>query len=389
MRCRSRSRARRFRLEILRAAFPPGDAGRERQRRAVGIAEIQGAGPARRRPAHAGALRARLRRAGGARSAAGASGCASAARVEDLDAGRPLRAAGCAPRRARRRGRRGCRLPPRDVRAVPAAAALAARAEPRRRRPGRVVSARHRDPRRPQGRPARPDRPRPPDPRRELQPRPPRDLRRPGPRRARGRRRLRHGLARARVVPRRRRSPSPRTGWCSAGYALSLLAGAACCSACCSGGAPRADAKSSWRGRCDDDAARRAASGALSAPPRRARSPCPSRSRFGFVFAARGHAAVRARRLPRPVARDRRAAARARRRRAARHRRARAHAADPPENRGGYNPEYASERIAVHWVAVAGIALFALARALSRARGRPGRARSAPPTGAAPPAPAP
>ena len=58
-----------------------------------------------------------------------------------------------------------------------------------------------------------------------------------------------------------------------------------------------------------------------------------------------------------------------------------------PENRGGYNPEYASSGIAVHWVAVAGIALFVLA--LSRAMGRPGRARSAPPTGAAPPAPAP
>ncbi|HEY6892349.1 MAG TPA: hypothetical protein VI300_31375, partial [Solirubrobacter sp.] len=58
-----------------------------------------------------------------------------------------------------------------------------------------------------------------------------------------------------------------------------------------------------------------------------------------------------------------------------------------PENRGGYSPEYASSGIAVHWVAVAGIALFVLA--LSRAMGRPGRARSAPPTGAAPRAPAP
>jgi hypothetical protein len=58
-----------------------------------------------------------------------------------------------------------------------------------------------------------------------------------------------------------------------------------------------------------------------------------------------------------------------------------------PENRGGYNPEYASSGIAVHWVAVAGIALFLLA--LSRAMGRPGRARSAPPSGGAPQAPAP
>ena len=27
-----------------------------------------------------------------------------------------------------------------------------------------------------------------------------------------------------------------------------------------------------------------------------------------------------------------------------------------PENRGGYNPEYSIDRIAVHWVAVAGVA---------------------------------
>ena len=58
-----------------------------------------------------------------------------------------------------------------------------------------------------------------------------------------------------------------------------------------------------------------------------------------------------------------------------------------PENRGGYNPEYAIDRIAVHWVAVVGVTLFVLA--LSRAMGRPGRARSAPPSGAGPPAPAP
>ena len=58
-----------------------------------------------------------------------------------------------------------------------------------------------------------------------------------------------------------------------------------------------------------------------------------------------------------------------------------------PEDRGGYNPEYSIDRIAVHWFAVAGVALFVLA--LSRAMGRPGRARSAPPSDAAPPAPAP
>ena len=58
-----------------------------------------------------------------------------------------------------------------------------------------------------------------------------------------------------------------------------------------------------------------------------------------------------------------------------------------PEDRGGYNPEYAIDRIAVHWVAVAGVTLFVLA--LSRAMGRPGRARAAPPTAAAPPPRAP
>ena len=58
-----------------------------------------------------------------------------------------------------------------------------------------------------------------------------------------------------------------------------------------------------------------------------------------------------------------------------------------PENRGGYNPEYAIDLIAAHWVAVAGVALFMLA--LSRAMGRPGRARSAPPTAADPPPPGP
>ena len=62
-----------------------------------------------------------------------------------------------------------------------------------------------------------------------------------------------------------------------------------------------------------------------------------------------------------------------------------------PENRGGYNPEYPVDRIAVHWVAVAGVTLLmlALARELSRARARRGRARAAPPSAAAPPPPAP
>ena len=62
-----------------------------------------------------------------------------------------------------------------------------------------------------------------------------------------------------------------------------------------------------------------------------------------------------------------------------------------PENRGGYNPEYAIDGIVAHWFTVAGIALLivALARELSRARAPRDRGRSAPPTPDAPPRPAP
>jgi len=60
-----------------------------------------------------------------------------------------------------------------------------------------------------------------------------------------------------------------------------------------------------------------------------------------------------------------------------------------PQNRGGYNPEYAIHQIAVHWVAVAGVALFfvALGRelALSRATVRRGPAPDALPSAGVPP----
>jgi arabinofuranan 3-O-arabinosyltransferase len=48
-----------------------------------------------------------------------------------------------------------------------------------------------------------------------------------------------------------------------------------------------------------------------------------------------------------------------------------------PENRGGYNPDYTNERIAVHWVAVAGLTLLilALARALAHGGWAPARWR--------------
>ncbi len=113
----------------------------------------------------------------------------------------------------------------------------------------------------------------------------------------------------------------------------------------------------------------------------------PAALALGFIFAARATPLFYAGRLRRLVARDRRAAARAGGRPILA-------IAVPvltliirPEDRGGYNPEYAIDRIAVHWVAVAGITLMILA--LSRAMARPGRALAAPPTAAARPARAP
>ncbi len=85
---------RTFRLEILRAAFPPGTPGRVKQRRAVGIAEITGPGVPRAKVPRGGALH------GGCGDLAGTlSGRRVALRatgtIADLDAGRPLRVAGC------------------------------------------------------------------------------------------------------------------------------------------------------------------------------------------------------------------------------------------------------------------------------------------------------
>jgi hypothetical protein len=86
-------RGRTFRLEILRAAFPPGTSGVVRQRRAVGIAELTGPGVPRVRVPRAGALRA------GCAPAGRVSGRALRLRVTgtiaQLDAGQPLRLAGC------------------------------------------------------------------------------------------------------------------------------------------------------------------------------------------------------------------------------------------------------------------------------------------------------
>jgi arabinofuranan 3-O-arabinosyltransferase len=89
-------RGRAFRLEILAAAFPPGTPGRVRQRRAVGIAEIAGAGVrARARPASrpvAAACGALTALVGGRSVPLRPTGGTAA-----LEAGAPLRVRGCGP----------------------------------------------------------------------------------------------------------------------------------------------------------------------------------------------------------------------------------------------------------------------------------------------------
>jgi arabinofuranan 3-O-arabinosyltransferase len=89
-------RGRHFRLDVLDARFPTGTSGRDRQRRAVGIGEIAGAGvPALRSP-----------RRGTVALACGVAAVRVGARVVGLggtvdraalDAGRPLRLHGCGP----------------------------------------------------------------------------------------------------------------------------------------------------------------------------------------------------------------------------------------------------------------------------------------------------
>jgi arabinofuranan 3-O-arabinosyltransferase len=87
-------RGRSVRVDVLAARFPAGTPGRFRQRRAVGVAEVRGAG-----------ARVALRRSGPLRA-----GCVveltvggepvrlrPAGTVADLEAGAPLRARGCAP----------------------------------------------------------------------------------------------------------------------------------------------------------------------------------------------------------------------------------------------------------------------------------------------------
>jgi arabinofuranan 3-O-arabinosyltransferase len=83
------------RIEVLDAAFPPGTGGQAAQRRAIGVAEVRGDGV----PRAAVARRGRLRIACGAGPRLDLGGPALRLRVtgavEQLDAGRPLRASTC------------------------------------------------------------------------------------------------------------------------------------------------------------------------------------------------------------------------------------------------------------------------------------------------------
>ena len=397
------ARGRRFRLDILRAAFPAGTRGAERRRRAVGIAELRGPGVPIVHVPRRGAVNA-------ACSALGASVSGrrlrlrAAATIADLDAGRPLRVTGCAPVAlpagpARLEVAPGT-LAPYLLRLRSPAAARPAAAPGRvvsagtatrgggrtgirlaLSAPARLVLAESYD----RGRRARCDG---------------RDLGAPEVGAAFGtawrvpascraveltfapNRLVDAGYALSLAVAAlllgllAARRPPPRRPAAGGAAAASLRAGEGAAAA-----APlRAGAAGGGRGAARALPARRAA--LIAAPAALA---------LGFVFAARatplfalGVFVV----LWRGIGARRLALAGG----------ALLALAVPaltvvirPADRGGYNPEYASDRIAVHWVAVAGVSLLmlALARELNTARARPDRARAAPPSAAAPPARAP
>jgi hypothetical protein len=91
------ARGQTFRLEILRAAFPPGTRGAIRQRRAVGIGELRGEGVPHVTVRRDGALRGRC---GDLRAAVGdrALRMRAVGTLADLDAGRPLQFRACSRR---------------------------------------------------------------------------------------------------------------------------------------------------------------------------------------------------------------------------------------------------------------------------------------------------
>ncbi|MGZ6641109.1 MAG: alpha-(1-_3)-arabinofuranosyltransferase domain-containing protein [Solirubrobacteraceae bacterium] len=88
-------RARTVRIAVLDAAFAPGTPPQARQRRAVGVGEVTGAGVPRARVPRRGPLRVGC--AAGPRVALGGRVVPMrvAGSIEELDAGRPLRAVGC------------------------------------------------------------------------------------------------------------------------------------------------------------------------------------------------------------------------------------------------------------------------------------------------------
>jgi len=90
------ARGRAFRLEVLRAAFPAGASGVVRQRRAVGIGELTGAGVPRVRVVRTGTVRGRCGDLQG-RLGSAAVRLRAGATVADLDAGGPLRLRACGP----------------------------------------------------------------------------------------------------------------------------------------------------------------------------------------------------------------------------------------------------------------------------------------------------
>jgi arabinofuranan 3-O-arabinosyltransferase len=88
-------RARTVRIDVLEAAFPPGTPGVARRRRAVGVGEVTGDGVPRARVARRGRLRLACADGAGLRLGAAQVRLRVAGAIEQLDAGRPLRAVAC------------------------------------------------------------------------------------------------------------------------------------------------------------------------------------------------------------------------------------------------------------------------------------------------------
>ena len=88
-------RARTVRIEVLDAAFPPRTPGAVAQRRAVGVGEVIGAGVPRARLPRRGRLSGRCADGAALHLGARTVRLRVAGTIEQLDAGRPLRAAAC------------------------------------------------------------------------------------------------------------------------------------------------------------------------------------------------------------------------------------------------------------------------------------------------------